>query len=164
MNIKEKELYENRRILQEMIKELSVIENMQFKLEIEKNLEHSNTTSFLWAFNNGECEGIRSTLEREKHLYETSTKEEIKKMKKNNIEIIERYYGEMLKLVEKVKKYDKDVKNNIFIQKNIQDAYSKLEYAVLADECGIMEAIDTGIKDFYKELKVEVEKYIQSIN
>ena len=163
MNIKEKELYENRKILQKMIKELSIIENMQFKLDIEKNLEHLNTGSFAWGWgtNNDECEGIRNTLEREKRLYKMHKEEGMKEKKENNIKIIEKYYDEMLKLVEKVKEYDRHVKNNILIPKNIQKAYSDLEYAVLIDECGIREAIDTGIKEFYKKLKIEVEKYIK---
>lgn len=160
MNIEEKELYENRKILQEMIKELSVIENMQFKLDIEDSLNPLSTESFLWELSNVECEGIKRTLEREKRLYEMYKHETIKEKKENNIKIIEKYYDEMLKLVEKVKEFDKHVKNNILIPKNIQEAYLILEVSVI-NECRIMEAVKTGIKDNYKKLKIEVEKYIK---
>jgi len=156
----EKELYENRKILQEMIKELSVIENMQFKLDIEDSLNPLSTESFLWELSNVECEGIKRTLEREKRLYEMYKHETIKEKKENNIKIIEKYYDEMLKLVEKVKEFDKHVKNNILIPKNIQEAYLILEVSVI-NECRIMEAVKTGIKDNYKKLKIEVEKYIK---
>ena len=160
MNIEEKELYENRKILQEMIKELSVIENMQFKLDIENSLNPLSTEIFLWELSNAECEGIKRTLEREKRHYKMNKHEGIKEKKENNIKIIEKYYDEMLKLVEKVKEFGKHVKNNILIPKNIQEAYLILEVSVI-NECRIMEAAKTGIKENYKKLKIETEKYIE---